>query len=118
MPSSPIRTVKLVGKTVVAVPDSDLTVRIESASHKIRAPVVGVSILVERGSDKTEVGWTIEEGEISGSWEDVAGRRYDEDSGDYVEEQIPGWQVRLDSIDDTNAGGSPSAITVSFKPAS
>jgi len=116
-----IRRVSLSGDVPVPVPRSDLTVRISGTSHKIRAPVIGVSILVEEArkpaARKAEVGWRIESGQLSPEWREVAGRRFDNESSSYLEEHIPGWLVKLDSIDDQAAGGSPTAITVSFKRA-
>ncbi len=103
------------------VPQSDLTVHISGAFHKIRAPLVGVSILVEQAGKPTprqaEVSWGIKSGHVSTKWRPVEGGRYDPETSEYVEERIEGWLVRLDSVDEQSAGGDPTAITVSFKPA-
>ncbi len=110
-----IHTVSLQGREPVPVPDTPLTVFISQSSHKIRAPLAMVSVLVAVGEQKTEVGWRIESSQIDGEWRALQGRRYDSDSSKYVEEEIPGWLVRLDSIDKTSANASPKHITVSFK---
>ena len=115
-----VPTLSLAGDSPVPVPQSELTVHISESFHKIRAPLVGVSVLsVQAGNPakKAQVGWRIESGKIDPTWRKLEGRRYDEDSGEYVEERIPGWRVRLDSIDDQSAGGSPTAITISVKRA-
>lgn len=112
-----IVSVSLRGKDPVPVAGSDLSVFISQSSHKIRAPLAMVSILVARGAQKAQVGWRIESNEINGAWLPLEGRRYDSESESYVEEAIEGWLVRLDSVDDTSANASPTAITVSFKRA-
>ena len=112
-----IHTVSLKGKEPVPVPDTRLTVFISQSSHKIRAPLAMVSVLVVEGEQKAEVGWRIESNQIDGEWLALQGRRYDVETNKYVEEEIPGWLVRLDSIDETSSNASPRAITVSFKRA-
>lgn len=112
-----VRTIALSGDTSVPVPHSGLTVRISGSFHKIRAPLVGVSILVSRLGDKAEVEWRIESGRINTEWREIQGRRWDAESNTYVEEKIPGWLVRLDSVDGSSAGGDPRAITISVKEA-
>lgn len=112
-----VRTVSLSGKTPVPVPGSGLVVKISGSFHKIRAPLVGVSVLVSRGDDLAEVEWRIESGQIESEWRTISGRRWDADSSQHVEEEIPGWLVRLDSVDDSSAGGDPTAITISLRPA-
>lgn len=98
------------------MPGTDLQVVISEAWHKTRAPLVGVSVLVSRGPKrKAQVGWRIESGKVPVEWKSISGRRYDGPTGKYVEETIPGWQIRMVTLDDSNAGGSPSAITVSFR---
>ena len=109
-------TVSLVGETPAPVPGTNLSVHISGSFHKTRAPLVGVSILVSAGDAMAEVGWRIESGKIDSEWIEISGRRYDEASREYVEETIPGWLVRLDSVDDSSAGGDPIAITISLKP--
>ena len=104
-------------EAVVPVPGTDLTVQLLGGWHKTRAPLVGVDVRFGRGDDLAEVGWRIEQGEIDPAWQDLAGRRYDEATETYVETAIPGWQVRLLSVDDSNAGGSPTAITIEVRAA-
>lgn len=112
-----IHTVSLMRKEPARVPGTSLSVFISQSSHKIRAPLAMVSILVSEGEQKAEIGWRIESNQIDGVWRPLQGRRYDTDTSEYVEEEIPGWLVRLDSIDETSANASPRAITVSFKRA-
>lgn len=112
-----IRSISIVGKTPVGVPGSDLSAHISGSFHKSRAPLVGVSVLVSQGEQKAEVSWRIESGQIESDWRPIEGRRYDDESETYVEEQIPGWLVRLDSVEDHSAGGDPTAITISLKRA-
>lgn len=113
-----IRTVSLSGDAPVAVPRTELTAHISGAWHKTRAPLVGVSILVSRGSEsKAEVSWRIESGNVDSQWIAVSGSRYDAETSSHKDEEIAGWQVRLDSIDDSSSGGNPTAITVSFRRA-
>jgi hypothetical protein len=111
-----VRQLSLVDDRPVAVPESDLTAHISGAFHKARAPVVGVSVLFQRGNDKAEVSWRIESGRLDAAWVEIAGRRWDDAANDYVDEVIDGWRVRLDSVDDQSAGGSPSAVTISIEP--
>jgi hypothetical protein len=95
-------------------------VRISSASHKIQAPVVGISVMFERAGDppaQAEVDWQIESGKIENRWLELAGRRWDNPSHQYIDERIDGWLVKLESIDTDSAGGTPSAITLSLKRA-
>ena len=110
-------TVSLVGESPAPVPGTKLSVHISGSFHKTRAPLVGVSILVSADTKMAEVGWRIESGKIDSEWIEISGRRYDEASREYVDETIPGWLVRLDSVDDSSAGGDPTAITISLKPA-
>ena len=113
-------TVSLTDDSTVPVAGTPLTVQMVDAFHKIRAPLVGVSVLVnDDGSPKhtAKVDWRIESSNVDSGWRELAGEHWDEPSNAYVEDRIPGWLVRLDSLDASNSGGSPSAITVSFKPA-
>jgi hypothetical protein len=112
-----IHTVSLVREEPALVPGTPLSVFISQSSHKIRAPLAMVSILVSIGDQKAEIGWRIESNQIDGVWRPLEGRRFDNDTSEYVEEEIPGWLVRLDSVDETSANASPRAITVSFKRA-
>ncbi len=109
-------TVSLVGETPAPVPGTKLSVHISGSFHKTRAPLVGVSVLVSAEDKMAEVGWRIKSGKIDSQWIEISGRRYDEVSREYVDETIPGWLVRLDSVDDSSAGGDPTAITISLKP--
>lgn len=102
-------------EAVVPVPGTELTVRLLGGWHKSFAPLVGVDVQFARGTDLAEVGWRIEQGAIDPAWQDLEGRRYDEASATYVETAIPGWQVRLLSVDDASAGGSPTAITIEVR---
>lgn len=111
------RSLSLSGDTPVPVPGTDLQVHISGGFHKASAPVVGVDILFQKGEQKVQVGWRIESGEINSEWMELRGRRYDDASSEYVDEEIPGWRVRLDSVDDQSAGGDPIAITISVKRA-
>lgn len=98
------------------VADTNLRVHISGSFHKIRAPLVGVSVLVSKGGDRqAEVSWRIESGEIDSTWGPIKGTRYDESSRSYEDEEVAGWQVRLDSVDDVSVGGDPTAVTVSFR---
>ncbi len=115
MPKDTIQTVSLTGKTPTPVPQSNLRVFISGSFHKASAPVVGVSVLVTSGEEKAEVSWRIESGNVNSNWRPIEGRRYDEESSTYVEEEIPGWEIRLDSIEDQSAGGDPTAITISLR---
>ncbi len=112
-----IHTLALSGPTPASVPGSDLTVFISGSFHKIRAPLVGVSVLFSQGDKNAQIEWRIESGTINSTWLELRGRRYDKESGSYVDEEIPGWRVRLDSVDDHAAGGDPTAITISVKRA-
>lgn len=110
-------TVSLQGEDPIVVPGSGLTAHISEAFHKTRAPLVGVSVLfttTEAPIRRAQVAWRIESGNIDASWHPLEGRRYDTETSKYVEESIPGWKVRLDSIDDQNAGGTPTAITITL----
>jgi hypothetical protein len=109
-------TVSLVGDEPVALPGTELTAHISDAFHKTRAPLVGVSVLFEHASgQKAQVSWRIESNEIDRGWRELQGQRYDDATSTYVEERIAGFRVRLESIDDSSAGGSPTAITLSLK---
>ena len=112
-----IHTVSLMREDPAKVPGTPLSVFISQSSAKIRAPLVMVSILVSLGEQKAEIGWSIESNQIDGAWRPLQGRRYDTETSEYVEEEIPGGVVRLDSVDGSSANGSPRAITVSFKRA-
>jgi hypothetical protein len=114
---SEIFTVSLAVDEVKEVPGTPLVIRISSSFHKVQAPLVGVSVLVSVEGEKAEISWRIEHGQIDASWQALEGRYYDDDADAYVEGRVPGWRVRLESVDDRKAGGSPSAITVSFQRA-
>jgi len=111
----PTRTMSLRGRDPQPVPFTDLSVHISGSFHKSRAPLVGVSVLVSQGAAQAEVSWRIESGHIDDSWHEIAGQRWDDASSEYVEEKIPEWLIRLDSVEEHSAGGDPTAITISFK---
>jgi hypothetical protein len=117
VPANEIRSLSLSGDTPVPVPGSNLVVHISGSFHKASAPVVGVDILFVDGEQKVQVGWRIESGEINSEWIELRGRRYDDESSEYVDEEMPGWWVRLDSVNEQSAGGDPTAITISVKRA-
>lgn len=113
-----IATVSLTDDSTVPVPGTPLTAQMVDAFHKIRAPLVGVSVLVHDDESPTrsaKVDWRIESSKVNSGWRELAGQRWDDSSEAYIEERIPGWLVRLDSLDASTSGGSPSAITISFK---
>ncbi len=115
-----IEAIRLSGDTAVQVPGTTLTARMTETFHKTRAPLIGMSVLVELDGEpvqRAQVGWRVESMKIDHAWLELAGQRWDDTSKAYVDERIPGWLVRLDSIDAQSAGGSPTAITVSFKRA-
>ena len=74
-------------------------------------------MLFTLNDSKAEVTWRIESGEFDASWRPLSGRRYDDDTNAYVDEAIPGWRARFESVDDRSANGSPSAITISVTTA-
>jgi len=111
-----VYTIALRDDTPMPVAQTDLRAHISGSFHKTRAPLVGVSVLVSKeGGGQAEVSWRIESGEIDPTWAPIKGSRYDEPSRSYKDEEIAGWQIRLDSVDDASVGGDPTAITVSFR---
>ncbi len=113
-----VHTISLQGDMPVPVSGTEFRVQISGSYHKTSTPLVGVSILVSRGDDQqAEVEWRIKLGEVDSTWRPIKGNRYDAPSKSYMDEEIPGWQVRLDSVDAESVGGDPTAITVSFRPA-
>jgi len=104
-------------EALVPVTGSDLNVQLLGGWHKASAPLSGVDVRFARGEYLAEVGWRIESGAIDPDWQDISGQRYDDATDRYVDTAIAGWQVRLLSVDDTNAGGSPTAITIEVRRA-
>lgn len=115
-PVNPVHTVSLSGDTPVPVPNTDFKAYISGASHKTSTPLAYVRVLLSLADAKAEVRWQVQAGEIDTAWRKIEGRRWDADSSTYLEEEIPGWLVRLDSVDDSSSGGSPTALTISVKP--
>lgn len=102
--------------TPVDIEGAKLRATMVDSFHKIRAPLVGFGVLFRAESGATaQVSWRIESGKIPARWRPLEGSRYDDEKGAYVDEKLPGWLVRLESIDDSNAGGSPTKVTISVK---
>lgn len=97
------------------VPNTPLTVRITESSHKIRAPLARVIILVSTETVHAPVEWLIENNSFDRQWLPIQGRFWNDEAGKYQEGEIPEWQVRLESIDDHRANGAPSVITLVFR---
>lgn len=109
-------TLKLVGDAEASVEGDGLRVAILSSGSKIGAPAVTVTVLVTNAEgDGAQVRWLIENGNLDGAWVDVAGGRFDVETNAYIQEELPGWQIRLDSIDDQASSGAPRAVTVSLR---
>lgn len=119
LPTPAEPTISLVGDAPVAIPGTPLRAHISGSSHKVQAPVADVSVLFEHSAthQRAEVTWRIESNEFDTAFRPLEGRRFDDVSGRYVDEELPGWRARLDSIDDRKAGGSPIAITITVLPA-
>jgi len=115
-PSAPHRLSLTDLETSVAIPGSDLSVRLMGGWHKASAPLVGVDVQFRLDDRIAEMGWRLERGVVTSDWRDLAGHRYDEKTERQLDTTIPGWQVRLVSVDASNAGGSPTAITIEVRP--
>jgi len=113
-PDKPFR-VNLTGEAFVAVPGTPLQVRISESSAKIRAPVTGLGVMVRDGARLAEVRWTIESGKFDGSWLPIAGRFWHPVNQRYEEGAVPGWVIRLVSLNDFSSNGAPIAATVELR---
>jgi len=111
---NPVR-MSLTGEAFVTVPGTLLQVRISESSAKIRAPVTGLGVMVRDGQRLAEVRWTIESGKFDGSWLPIAGRFWHPENKRYEEGAVPGWVLRLVSLDDFSSNGAPIAATVELK---
>lgn len=115
-PTTP-ETIALKPETPVTVSGTDLTMELVSSWHKTSAPVNGFEVRFTLADHTTEVGWRIEEGEFDGEWRPMEGRYYEPDTSEYVEDTIAGWEVKMVSLDETDAGGSPALVTLAVRKA-
>ncbi|MDX9721086.1 MAG: hypothetical protein RBU37_10070 [Myxococcota bacterium] len=97
------------------LPGTELRLWISSSSSKHGAPVSSVSVMFALADVLAERSWTIEEGRFSSEWLAVEGRFWHPQLERYEEGALPGWQVRLDSVDETSVSGAPTAVTVSVR---
>mgnify|MGYP000889122583 CR=1 FL=1 len=112
-----IHNIQLSGDTPITVPGTGLVLRISASSAKIGAPVSAVNVLVRDGDRLAEAAWGIEEGKFDNSWRPIAGRFWHPDHEAYEEGAIPGWELRLVSLDEFHANGAPETITVELRRA-
>jgi len=110
-------TVRLSGDTAVAVRETGLSVWISESSAKIGAPVSRVAVLVRGGGRLAEAVWVIESGEFESRWRPIAGRFWHPEKKAYEEGELPGWEIRLVSIDESLPSGSPAAVTIELRRA-
>lgn len=108
-------TVLLRDGKVKKLGSTGLTAQISLSSHKIRAPIARLAILVRNKKKQAEVHWRIESGKVDRTWQPIAGRRFDGASNSYVQETLPGWEIRLESIRSIHSNGSPRSVAVSFR---
>ena len=97
------------------IPNTPLKASISESSHKSMAPVAALSVLIDNGTVKAESHWGIEEEKFNTDWQDIGGRRWSDEAGEYVESHIHDWQLKLISIDDTAANAAPDTITLSIR---
>jgi hypothetical protein len=107
--------IQLKKNTYVLVPGTALEARISCSSHKTRAPVGRVKVMVKNGKKTAEVGWIIKSGKFHKGWKDIKGQYWNPKNGAYEHGEIPGWQARLDSIDEVAANAAPRVITISLR---
>jgi len=110
-----IHRVALSGEAEVAVGGTALRLRISESSAKIGAPVSRVNVLVNDGTRLAEAGWVIESGVFDKKWHPIEGRFWNPDAKEYQEGSVPGWEIRLLSLDDFHSNGSPAAVTVELR---
>ena len=111
-----LQTIQLSTKNApVSITDTNFKLNISESSHKSRAPVGRVCVLVDNGSKKAETCWVTESGVFEKDWKTIGGRRWVSESNAYEEIYITGWQIKLNSIDDTHANASAKTITVSLQ---
>ncbi|PKN46518.1 MAG: hypothetical protein CVU59_05810 [Deltaproteobacteria bacterium HGW-Deltaproteobacteria-17] len=114
VPEKPAR-ISLSGETFVSVAGTQLQARISESSAKIRAPVTGLGVMIRDGGRLAEVRWTIESGKFDGSWLPIAGRFWHPEKKQYEEGEIPGWVIRLVSLDDFSSNGAPISATIELR---
>tara|TARA_R110002096_G_scaffold433381_2_gene651976 strand:- start:19581 stop:19931 length:351 start_codon:yes stop_codon:yes gene_type:complete len=110
-----VQTIGLDGAVPVIVPDSDLRAFISDSYQRSRAPGAGVMVTVVQGDIHVKLTWSVSPQEIDTAWRPIQNSEFDYESNTQVTKGIPGWLVRLDSVERYSRAAGPSAVTISLK---